>query len=83
MKSIRYEKDADNIVHVIFDNPTESANLMNADFRESFAEVVGKLKSEAELAGVILRMKTARAWAQGADAGQPPARQSRMAQSTW
>jgi len=33
--------------------------------------------------GVILRMKTARAWAQGADAGQPPARQSRMAQSTW
>jgi 3-hydroxyacyl-CoA dehydrogenase / enoyl-CoA hydratase / 3-hydroxybutyryl-CoA epimerase len=55
MKSIRYEKDADNIVHVIFDNPTESANLMNADFRESFAEVVGKLQSEADLAGVILR----------------------------
>jgi len=54
MKSIRYEKDADNIVHVIFDNPTESANLMNADFRESFAEVVRKLQSEAELAGVIL-----------------------------
>jgi hypothetical protein len=33
--------------------------------------------------GVILRMKTARAWAQGADAGQPPAKQSKMAQSTW
>ena len=32
--------------------------------------------------GVILRMKTALAWAQGADAGQPPARQSKMAQST-
>ncbi len=33
--------------------------------------------------GVIRRMNTARAWAQGAEAGQPPARQSRMAQSTW
>jgi hypothetical protein len=32
--------------------------------------------------GVILWMKTARAWAQGADGGQPPARQSKMAQST-
>ena len=37
MNSIRYEKDAANIVHVIFDNPTESANLMNAAFREDFA----------------------------------------------
>ena len=41
MKSIRYEKDADNIVHLVFDNPTESANLMNADFRASFAEAGG------------------------------------------
>lgn len=32
--------------------------------------------------GVIRRMKTARACAQGADVGQPPARQSKMAQST-
>jgi hypothetical protein len=32
--------------------------------------------------GVILRMKTARACAHSAEAGQPPARQSKMAQST-
>ncbi len=32
--------------------------------------------------GVIRRMKTARACAQVRDAGQPPARQSKMAQST-
>ena len=37
----------------------------------------------SSLAGVILRMKTALACAQGADAGQPPARHRRMAQSTW
>ena len=55
MKSIRYEKDAENIVHLVFDNPTESANLMNADFREDFGAAVAKLKAEAELAGVILR----------------------------
>jgi 3-hydroxyacyl-CoA dehydrogenase/enoyl-CoA hydratase/3-hydroxybutyryl-CoA epimerase len=55
MKSIRYEKDADNIVHVIFDNPTESANLMNTAFRADFAETIGKLKADTALAGVILR----------------------------
>ncbi|GHH05127.1 hypothetical protein GCM10010961_43900 [Pseudodonghicola xiamenensis] len=32
--------------------------------------------------GVIRRMKTALACAQGAEAGQPPARQRRIAQST-
>jgi hypothetical protein len=32
--------------------------------------------------GVILRMNTARAWVQGAEAGQPPARHNRIAQST-
>ncbi|ALI56524.1 hypothetical protein IMCC12053_2577 [Celeribacter marinus] len=32
--------------------------------------------------GVIRLMKTARAWAHSAEAGHPPARQSKMAQST-
>jgi hypothetical protein len=32
--------------------------------------------------GVIRAMNTARAWAHSADAGQPPARQRRIAQST-
>ena len=55
MKSIRYEKDADGIVHLIFDNPSESANLMNADFRDSFATAIERLKNDTTLAGVILR----------------------------
>ena len=54
MTSIRYEKDSDNIAHLIFDNPTESANIMNADFRDSFAQVVKNLREETDLAGVIL-----------------------------
>jgi len=33
--------------------------------------------------GVILRTKTALAWAHGVDVGQPPDKQSKMAQSTW
>ena len=32
--------------------------------------------------GVIRWMNTARAWVQGAEAGQPPARHNRIAQST-
>jgi hypothetical protein len=32
--------------------------------------------------GVMRRMKTALAWAHSAEAGQPPERQSRIAQST-
>ena len=49
MKSIRYEKDDQHIVHLIFDNPSESANLMNADFRASVAEFVERtLKPRAE-----------------------------------
>lgn len=55
MNSIRYEKDAKNIVHLIFDNPTESANLMNGAFRESLSAAVARLKQESDLAGVILR----------------------------
>ena len=30
MNSIRYEKDADNIVHVVFDEQGGSVNVMNA-----------------------------------------------------
>jgi hypothetical protein len=32
--------------------------------------------------GVMRRMNTARAWAHSAEAGQPPARHNKMAQST-
>ena len=82
MKSIRYEKDADNIVHLIFDNPTESANLMNADFRASFAEAVAKLKSEADLAGVILRSAKSTFFA-GADLKELFAAREGGAEAMW
>ena len=55
MNSIRYEKDDANIVHLVFDNPNESANLMNAEFRASFAGAITALRAETALAGVILR----------------------------
>ncbi len=41
-------------------------------------------KSHGSFGQVLIpRMKTARASVQGADAGQPPAGQSKMAQATW
>ncbi|MFM7273908.1 MAG: enoyl-CoA hydratase/isomerase family protein, partial [Gammaproteobacteria bacterium] len=55
MNSIRYEKDADNIVHVVFDEKGGPVNVMNASFRVDFAETITRLKAEPALAGVILR----------------------------
>ena len=82
MKSIRYEKDAANIVHVIFDNPTESANLMNVAFREDFATVVAQLKAEPDLAGVILRSAKSTFFA-GADLKEMVQAQEQTAQFMW
>ena len=82
MKSIRYEKDAANIVHVIFDNPTESANLMNVAFREDFATVVAQLKTEPDLAGVILRSAKSTFFA-GADLKEMVQAQEQTAQFMW
>jgi len=82
MNSIRYEKDASNIVHVIFDNPTESANLMNAAFREDFATVVAQLKAEPDLAGVILRSAKSTFFA-GADLKEMVQAQNQTAQYMW
>ena len=82
MKSIRYEKDAANIVHVIFDNPTESANLMNVAFREDFATVVAQLKAEPDLAGVILRSAKSTFFA-GADLKEMVQAQNQTAQYMW
>ncbi len=55
MNSIRYEKDANNIVHLVFDNPNESANLLNNAFRKDFSDAISRLEGESELAGIILR----------------------------
>lgn len=54
MQVIQYQKDQQNIVHLIFDRPDSSANLMDAKFAEDFASVIATLQQD-EFAGVILR----------------------------
>ncbi|WP_250461161.1 3-hydroxyacyl-CoA dehydrogenase NAD-binding domain-containing protein [Microbulbifer litoralis] len=54
MKSIRLEKDSDNIVHLILDNPNASANVMDGDFTDSLHEAVQQLQND-NYAGIILR----------------------------
>lgn len=48
-------KNADNIVILTLDSTGQSANTMNAEFRDSLDEVTQKLKAETELSGVIFR----------------------------
>ncbi|MFI2812893.1 3-hydroxyacyl-CoA dehydrogenase NAD-binding domain-containing protein [Microbulbifer sp. JSM ZJ756] len=54
MKSIRIERDNDNIVHLVLDNPNASANVMDGDFTDSLHEAVQQLDDE-DFAGIILR----------------------------
>jgi 3-hydroxyacyl-CoA dehydrogenase/enoyl-CoA hydratase/3-hydroxybutyryl-CoA epimerase len=51
---INYSKDSDNIVTLTLDNPTKSANVINKAFGEAFKEVLGKLKAETDLSGIIV-----------------------------
>lgn len=51
---INYSKDSDNIVTLTLDNPTKSTNVINKAFGEAFKEVLGKLKAEADLRGIIV-----------------------------
>lgn len=53
MSAIQYEKNADNIVILTLDSSGQSANTMNAEFRDSLDEVSQKLKAETDLKGVI------------------------------
>ncbi|WAL66831.1 3-hydroxyacyl-CoA dehydrogenase NAD-binding domain-containing protein [Amycolatopsis cynarae] len=54
-KTIRWESDADGIVVLTLDDPKQSANTMNADFRESFGQIVDRLESEKDsITGVVL-----------------------------
>ncbi|CAI3109089.1 Fatty acid oxidation complex subunit alpha [Acinetobacter calcoaceticus] len=55
MSAIQYEKNADNIVILTLDSTGQSANTMNAEFRDSLDEVTQKLKAETAVAGVIFR----------------------------
>ncbi|WP_097460517.1 3-hydroxyacyl-CoA dehydrogenase NAD-binding domain-containing protein [Mangrovitalea sediminis] len=55
MTAIRYEKDNDNILTLTIDMPGQSANTMNAVFREALEETAHKVAAEADsLAGIII-----------------------------
>jgi 3-hydroxyacyl-CoA dehydrogenase/enoyl-CoA hydratase/3-hydroxybutyryl-CoA epimerase len=54
MKSIRLERDSDNIVHLIMDNPNASANVMDRDFTDSLQAAVEEIK-QWDYAGIIVR----------------------------
>lgn len=55
MNVINYEKDQDNIVHLILDRPNASANIMDDNFRESFEGFIQQLQADTDVAGVIVR----------------------------
>jgi 3-hydroxyacyl-CoA dehydrogenase / enoyl-CoA hydratase / 3-hydroxybutyryl-CoA epimerase len=53
--AIRYEKGQDNIVVLTIDMPGQSANTMNAVYREAMGQTVARLEAEKEaIAGVII-----------------------------
>ncbi|MCL6415572.1 3-hydroxyacyl-CoA dehydrogenase NAD-binding domain-containing protein [Aestuariirhabdus sp. Z084] len=55
MSAIRFEKDADNIVTLVLDNPGQSANTMNADFREALTDVVTRIEQEQDsISGILV-----------------------------
>ncbi|MGW9480275.1 3-hydroxyacyl-CoA dehydrogenase NAD-binding domain-containing protein [Saccharomonospora azurea] len=54
-KTIRWEQDSDGIVVLTLDDPNQSANTMNADFRESLRATVDRLEAEKDsITGVVL-----------------------------
>ena len=54
-KTIRWEQDEDGIVTLTLDDPNQSANTMNADFRESLGVTVDRLEAEKDsITGVVI-----------------------------
>jgi len=54
-KTIRWDQDEDGIVTLTLDDPKQSANTMNADFRESLGVVVDRLEAEKDsITGVVI-----------------------------
>ena len=52
--AIRYEKGQDNIVVLTMDMPGQSANTMNAAYREAMAATLTRLEAEKdEIAGLV------------------------------
>lgn len=54
MSTINYQKDDNNIIHLILDRPNASANLMDSEFTKDLVVAVEKLREE-EYIGVIIR----------------------------
>jgi len=54
MSSVIYQKDQDNIVHLILDKPNSGANLMDQEFTASLVAAVEQLKTD-DFAGVLFR----------------------------
>ncbi|MDC0403797.1 3-hydroxyacyl-CoA dehydrogenase NAD-binding domain-containing protein [Porticoccaceae bacterium] len=54
MTTVRYEKDAAGIAHIIFDRQDGSANIMDERFIDEFAELADKLLAD-DVKGVIYR----------------------------
>ncbi|KZX73300.1 3-hydroxyacyl-CoA dehydrogenase, partial [Oleiphilus sp. HI0009] len=54
MSSVIYEKDQNNIVHLILDKPNSGANLMDQEFTESMVAAVEQLKGD-DFDGVVFR----------------------------
>jgi len=54
MTAIHYQKDNNNIVHLVMDKPDASANLMDAEFNHSLQQVVSQLGSD-DFVGIIIR----------------------------
>lgn len=54
MSSVQYEKDQDNIVHLILDKPNANANLMDQEFTDSLVAAVEKLEND-DWSGVLFR----------------------------
>ena len=53
--TIRWEDAGDGVVNLVLDDPSQSANTMNADFISSFKETVDRLEAEKDsIAGVVL-----------------------------
>ena len=53
--TIRWEQDADGVVTLTLDDPTQRANTMNAAFQESLAAAVDRLEAEKEsITGVVV-----------------------------
>ena len=55
MSTIRYEKDADGVVNLILDDPSQSANTMNEAYKASMAATVERLEAEKDsISGVVI-----------------------------